>query len=190
MRPPLMRRLARRFVSTAAIGLLALSLNAPGAAASVQDEPAGPTAPTAAAPAAAGLQQVTGFGSNPGNLQMFAYTPDGLAAGAPLVIALHGCTQSANAYYTNSGWPQYADAWGFDVVFPQTTSANQPLSCFSWFDPAEDTRGRGEAASIVQMVEYAKQTYGSDAGRVYVTGLSAGGGGPLRLRPAPARRSR
>lgn len=168
MRPPLMRRLARRFVSTAAIGLLALSLSTAGAAAPVQAAPA--------AAAAAGLQQVTGFGSNPGNLQMFAYTPDGLAAGAPLVVALHGCTQSANAYYTNSGWPKYADAWGFDVVFPQTTSANNPLSCFGWFDPAEDTRGRGEAASIVQMVEYAKQTYGSDSRRVYVTGLSAGGG--------------
>ncbi|WSI35758.1 PHB depolymerase family esterase [Streptomyces sp. NBC_01341] len=133
----------------------------------------------AAAPpatAAAGLQQVTGFGSNPGNLQMFAYTPDNVPAGRPLVVALHGCTQTANAYYTNSGWPKYADLWGFDVVFPQTTSANNPLSCFGWFDPADSTRGRGEAASVVQMVEYAKQTYGSDGRRVYVTGLSAGGG--------------
>ncbi|MFJ4837062.1 PHB depolymerase family esterase [Streptomyces sp. NPDC088746] len=162
MRPPILRRLLRRVASVAVLTLLA----------------AHPVSAVAApaAPAAAGLQQVTGFGSNPGNLQMFAYTPDNVAAGAPLVVALHGCTQSANAYYTNSGWTKYADLWGFDVVFPQTTSANNALSCFGWFDQAESTRGRGEAASVVQMVEYAKQTYGSDGRRVYVTGLSAGGG--------------
>ena len=50
------------------------------------------SAPAAAAP---GLTQVTGFGSNPGNLGMYAYLPTGLPAGAPLVVALHGCTQSA-----------------------------------------------------------------------------------------------
>ncbi|MEV3928539.1 PHB depolymerase family esterase [Streptomyces sp. NPDC049944] len=162
MRPPILRRLLRRVASLAVCAVLPL-LTAHAV-------------PAAAAPAAAGLRQVTGFGSNPGNLQMFAYTPDDVAAGAPLVVALHGCTQSANAYYTNSGWPKYADLWGFDVVFPQTTSANNALSCFGWFDQTESTRGRGEAASIVQMVEYAKQTYGSDGRRVYVTGLSAGGG--------------
>ncbi|MFF0071812.1 PHB depolymerase family esterase [Streptomyces sp. NPDC005494] len=161
MCPPILRRLFRRLAPLAA-GLLALLVAQP--------------APAVAAPAAAGLVQVTGFGSNPGNLQMFAYTPDNVAAGAPLVVALHGCTQSANAYYSSSGWPKYADLWGFDVVFPQTTSANNALSCFGWFDQAESTRGRGEAASVVQMVEYAKQTYGSDGRRVYVTGLSAGGG--------------
>ncbi|MGH8525203.1 MAG: hypothetical protein ACREXY_13640 [Gammaproteobacteria bacterium] len=35
------------------------------------------------------------FGSNPGNLRMFKFVPDGLAAGRPLVVALHGCTQTA-----------------------------------------------------------------------------------------------
>jgi len=165
VRPPLLRRLLRRVASVAVCGLLPLLAAYPV-----------PAAAAPAAPAAAGLQQVTGFGPNPGNLQMFAYTPDSVPAGAPLVVALHGCTQSADAYHTHSGWTEYADRWGFDVVFPQTTSANNPLSCFGWFDPAESTRGRGEAASIVQMVQYAKQTYGSDGRRVYVTGLSAGGG--------------
>ncbi|MEV7401447.1 PHB depolymerase family esterase [Streptomyces sp. NPDC091267] len=163
MRPPILRRLFRRVASTAVLGLLAATSSTTAAGA----QPAA---------AAAGLQQVTGFGSNPGNLQMYEYAPAGLPANAPLVVALHGCTQTADAYYANSGWPKLADQWGFDVVFPQTTSANNSLSCFGWFDPAEDTRGKGEAASIVQMVEHAKQSHGSDARRVYVTGLSAGGG--------------
>ncbi|MGW4384730.1 extracellular catalytic domain type 1 short-chain-length polyhydroxyalkanoate depolymerase [Kitasatospora sp. NPDC004531] len=125
---------------------------------------------------AAGLGQVTGFGSNPGNLAMYSYVPTGLATGRPLVVALHGCTQTANDYYANSGWAQLADRWGFAVVFPQTGAANNVLSCFSWFDSAEDTRGRGEALSVKQMVDKALALYGGDPSRVYVTGLSAGAG--------------
>ncbi|WP_225839834.1 PHB depolymerase family esterase [Streptomyces sp. NK08204] len=124
---------------------------------------------------AASLQQITGFGSNPGNLQMFAYTPGNLPSGAPLVIALHGCTQSASDYYSHSGWPKYADMYGFALVFPQTTSSNNANSCFNWFQSADYTRDQGEALSVKQMVDYAESHYGSDRRRVYVTGLSAGG---------------
>ncbi|MEU9758672.1 PHB depolymerase family esterase [Streptomyces sp. NPDC047987] len=169
MRPSILRRLLRRVASTAALALVAATLSTAATA------PPASAAPATAA-VAGGLQQVTGFGTNPGNLQMFAYVPDGLPANAPLVVALHGCAQSADAYYTNSGWPKYADLWGFAVVFPQTSAANNALSCFNWFDQADSGRGRGEAASIAQMVAYAKQQYGSDGQRVYVTGLSAGGG--------------
>jgi poly(hydroxyalkanoate) depolymerase family esterase len=124
---------------------------------------------------AATLAQISGFGSNPGNLTMYGYRPDGLAAGRPLVVALHGCTQNANGYYTNSGWRKYADLWGFSVVFPEQKSANQPLSCFSWYVEGDIRRGQGEALSIKQMVDHAISLYGADASRVYVTGLSAGG---------------
>ncbi|MFJ3779340.1 PHB depolymerase family esterase [Streptomyces sp. NPDC090075] len=133
--------------------------------------------PLATSAAAAGtLQQVTGFGSNPGNLTMYEYAPSGLSSGAPLVVALHGCTQSASDYHSHSGWQKFADEWGFAVVYPQTSSANNSLSCFSWFDSTKDTRGKGEAASIKQMVDTAVAQYGSDTSRIYVTGLSAGGG--------------
>ncbi len=131
----------------------------------------------AAAPAsAAGLTQVTSFGSNPGNLAMYEYAPANLPPGAPLVVAMHGCTQSASDYFANSGWQKYADLWGFALVFPQTSASNNSLSCFSWFDPSKDARGAGEAASVMSMVSHAESQYGSDSGRVYVTGLSAGGG--------------
>jgi len=124
---------------------------------------------------AASLTQVTGFGSNPGNLAMYTYVPDNLPSGAPLVVALHGCTQSASDYYSHSGWPKYADTYGFALVFPQTSSANNANSCFNWFQSGDYTRGQGEALSIKQMVDQAKAQYGSDSSRVYVTGLSAGG---------------
>ncbi|MFJ2302251.1 PHB depolymerase family esterase [Streptomyces sp. NPDC087787] len=153
----------RRVALAAALGAFAACLTA-----------VTPLAPSATA--AGTLQQVTGFGSNPGNLAMYEYAPAELPAGAPLVVALHGCTQSASDYHTHSGWQKFADQWGFAVVYPQTGPANNSLSCFSWFDSTKDTRGRGEAASIMQMVDTAVAQYGSDRGRIFVTGLSAGGG--------------
>lgn len=124
---------------------------------------------------AAGLTQVTGFGTNPGNLSMYTYAPDALPDGAPLVVALHGCTQSTNDYYAHSGWPKFADTYEFALVLPQTSSANNANSCFNWFEPGDSGRGRGEALSIKQMVDKAVSLYGGDTRRIYITGLSAGG---------------
>lgn len=130
---------------------------------------------TAAPARAAGLQEVTSFGSNPGNLQMFRHVPDGLPSGRPLVVALHGCTQSAAGYDDESGWTKWADAWDFALLLPQQKSANNANSCFNWFQQSDFSRGQGEALSIKQMVDKMAADHGTDASRVYVTGLSAGG---------------
>jgi poly(hydroxyalkanoate) depolymerase family esterase len=126
--------------------------------------------------AAASVQEVTGFGANPGALRMFRYVPDGLPAGRPVVVALHGCTQNAAGYGTGSGWTQLADRWGFSVVLPQQQSGNNASSCFNWFQSGDIARGQGEAASVAQMVDRQLADVSGDASRVYVTGLSAGGG--------------
>ncbi|MFC1429543.1 PHB depolymerase family esterase [Streptacidiphilus sp. N1-3] len=129
-----------------------------------------------AAAATGSFQQVSSFGSNPGGLQMFSYLSSAPQSRAPLVVALHGCTQTATGYHQDSGWQKYADQWGFDVVYPQQTSTNNSSECFDFFDPAQDSRGQGGAASVLQMVQYMEAHYSIDASRVYVTGLSAGGG--------------
>lgn len=123
---------------------------------------------------AATLQQVTGFGSNPGALAMYSYRPDGLPANAPLVVELHGCTQNASTYFANSGWREMADRYRFALVLAEQSSANNSSSCFTWFQAGDTARGQGEALSIKQMTDYAVSTYGLDRSRVYVTGLSAG----------------
>jgi poly(hydroxyalkanoate) depolymerase family esterase len=130
----------------------------------------------ATAPAqAATLTQIASFGSNPGNLAMYSYRPDGLPSGRPLVVLLHGCTQDAATYFANSGWRKYADLYGFQLVLPQTSTANNSLKCFTWFDTADINRDQGEALSIRTMVGYAVSNLGADPARVYVSGLSAGG---------------
>ena len=121
------------------------------------------------------LRELTGFGANPGNLRMFAYAPEHLPPMAPLVIALHGCTQTAEEYDHGTGWWSLADSLGFAVVYPQQQPANNPKSCFSWFLPGDIARGHGEALSIREMVDYAIAKFATDHRKVFVTGLSAGG---------------
>ena len=59
------------------------------------------------------LQLVPEFGSNPGNLRMFTYLPPQHAANPPLVVVLHGCTQTAAGYDYGAGWSTLADRWAF-----------------------------------------------------------------------------
>jgi len=132
-------------------------------------------APVVPSPRPTRLRELTGFGANPGSLRMFVYIPERLPRAAPLVIALHGCTQTADEYDHGTGWSTLADRLGFAVVYPQQQPANNPKNCFSWFLPGDIACGHGEALSIRAMVEHAIATFAADRRRVFVTGLSAGG---------------
>lgn len=121
------------------------------------------------------LTELTGFGGNPGALRALAYVPEHLPKGAPLVVVLHGCTQSAAEYDLGSGWSALAEAAGLALLFPEQVRANNFNLCFNWFEPGDTRRGRGEAASIRQMTEAMIAAHGIDRRRVFVTGLSAGG---------------
>lgn len=124
---------------------------------------------------AASIEEVNDFGGNPGNLRMYRFVPDGLAADRPLVVALHGCTQNAVDYGTDSGWVGLADEYRFALLLPEQTGANNINNCFNWFRGADTARGSGEAASIARMRQHMIDTVDVDPGRVYVSGLSAGG---------------
>lgn len=112
---------------------------------------------------------------NPGGLDARMFVPDRLAPGAPLVVVLHGCTQSAADYDAGSGWSRLAARHGFALLFPQQTRRNNPNLCFNWFQPRDIRRGEGEVASIHAMVDAMCAAHGLDRARVFVTGLSAGG---------------
>jgi poly(hydroxyalkanoate) depolymerase family esterase len=128
------------------------------------------------APESAALIETTAFGDNPGNLRMLSYVPDALPAGAPLVVVLHGCTQTAAEYDRGTGWSTLAERFGFALLLPEQRRANNANLCFDWFQPEDITRGSGEAASVAAMVNAMIDTHRLQRQRVYVTGLSAGGG--------------
>ena len=121
------------------------------------------------------LSEVTSFGSNPGQLRMLAYAPRNLPHASALVVALHGCTQTAAAYDYGSGWSTLADQHEFALLFPEQQHANNPNTCFTWFHPADTGRNRGEVLSIWHMIERMILDHSIDRSRVFIVGLSAGG---------------
>ena len=121
------------------------------------------------------LTELTGFGSNPGALRMFSYVPKKLGVSPALVVVLHGCTQSAASYDLGAGWSTLAERYGFILLLPEQTQGNNPKTCFNWFLPGDTARGRGEALSIRQMIEKTIGAHGVDRGKIFITGLSAGG---------------
>ncbi len=144
--------------------------------------------------AATTLVAVSAFGANPGQIKMYKYVPENMPAGPrPLVVALHGCSQTPIAY-ESAGWNTLADAWKFYVMYPeQNTARNNSAGCFNWggrwksapqafvfspelLDLTEIQRGHGENESIKEMVDKMKADHTIDEKRVFITGLSAGGG--------------
>jgi poly(hydroxyalkanoate) depolymerase family esterase len=120
------------------------------------------------------LTPVTGFGSNPGSLNMYSYVPAGLSVKAPLVVVMHGCTQNAATVSQESGWNTLADRHKFYLVYPEQIAANNSSNCFNWFQAGDQDRNQGEVLSIKQMVDYMKANYNVDTTKIFVTGLSAG----------------
>jgi len=97
-----------------------------------------------------GLQETADFGSNPGNLRMFSYLPPSLAADAPLVVVLHGCTQSAASYDQGAGWSTLADQYGFALLFPEQQHINNAYGCFNWFESSDTQRGPARRSRSVR----------------------------------------
>jgi poly(hydroxyalkanoate) depolymerase family esterase len=121
------------------------------------------------------LTPLTGFGSNPGGLKAYTYVPAETVERPPLVVVLHGCTQTAEGYDQGAGWSALAERQGFVLLFPEQQRVNNPNLCFNWFQSSDTRRDWGEAASVRQMIDAVAAEHHVDPGRIFVTGLSAGG---------------
>jgi poly(hydroxyalkanoate) depolymerase family esterase len=121
------------------------------------------------------LRETQDFGTNPGALRMFTHLPPKESGEIPLVVVLHGCTQTAAGYDQGAGWSTLANRYGFALLFPEQQRVNNPNGCFNWFQTGDIERGHGEALSIRQMIAKMVSDHAIDARRVFVTGLSAGG---------------
>ncbi len=128
----------------------------------------------AASAEAASLQAVANFGDNPTGAKMYVYVPDKPASTPPLLVALHYCTGSANAFFTGTGYRALADQHGFIVIYPEAPDHNTDKCWDVNSNASLEHGGKGDSDAIVSMVKYAVTEYGADASRVYVTGTSSG----------------
>ena len=121
----------------------------------------------------AALTQVTDFASsNPTETEMFIYVPDSLASSPPIIVAIHYCSGTAEAYYTGSPYAQLADQYGFIVIYPQSPYEG---TCWDVASEAALTHnGGGDSEAIANMVAYTINKYSADSSQVFVTGSSSG----------------
>lgn len=121
------------------------------------------------------LVEITDFGINKGNLEMYVYKPLNNDMQVPLVVVLHGCVQTANEIAEQSGWNTLADSNNFMVIYPQQKVENNLNKCFNWYNEIDISREGGESETILEMIQYAIKNYDIDSSKIFVTGISAGG---------------
>ena len=92
---------------------------------------------------------------------------------APLVIWLHGCRQSAEAFRDGTRIHEWADQRGLLVLMPMQSSWANPYGCWNWFDPATQ-RGGGEAALVLAQMRQVRSQWPVDAQRIWIAGMSSG----------------
>jgi poly(hydroxyalkanoate) depolymerase family esterase len=129
------------------------------------------------APGSTGATMSGTYSGSAGSRTYTGYVPSSYAKGTamPLVVVLHGCTQSADVIRQLTRFDQLAEARGFIAVFPEQPSSANSTKCWNFFQDANIHRGSGEPALIAGITNDVQKRYTVDPRRIYVTGLSAGG---------------
>lgn len=94
---------------------------------------------------------------------------------APMVVLLHGCKQTPEEIAEATRITRLADEQGFLVLLPRQKERANPFGCWNWFDPPT-MRGWGEAAIVAAQIRSVRRRYRVDKRRVFVAGISSGGG--------------
>jgi poly(hydroxyalkanoate) depolymerase family esterase len=102
----------------------------------------------------------------------------------PLIVYLHGCTQTAPEAAWGTRWNELAEQQGFLAVYPEqrvdptadgdAASHGNGIQCWNWYNPDDQKRGSGETATIAGITRRVISRYPIDRSRVYVMGPSAG----------------
>ncbi len=104
------------------------------------------------------------------------YVPSGHHGEAlPLVVMLHGCTQSADDFAVGTRMNLRAEETGFYVVYPEQPASANCQKCWNWFKATDQQRDRGEPSLIAGITRRIATQYPIDPARIFVAGLSSGG---------------
>jgi len=91
-----------------------------------------------------------------------------------LIVMLHGCKQNPDDFARGTNMNAIADAYNVVVAYPGQSDIANALSCWNWFNPADQARGAGEPAILAGITTELMREFRIDHQRVFVAGLSAG----------------
>ncbi len=129
-------------------------------------------APVAPGAAFLSLTHSTPQGRRDYRLYVPAQRPDGPL---PLIVMLHGCTQSPEDFAIGTGMNALAEEFGCLIAYPAQPTGANAQKCWNWFRPEDQARGGGEPALIAGLVRDIQSAHPTDPARTYIAGLSAGG---------------
>lgn len=102
----------------------------------------------------------------------------------PLVVMLHGCTQTPEDFAAGTGMNALAEEFGCLIVYPAQPSGANAQKCWNWYRPEDQARDRGEPALIAGLTRAIWRDHNADPARTYIAGLSAGGAAAIVMASA------
>jgi polyhydroxybutyrate depolymerase len=111
-----------------------------------------------------------------GQRQVFLHAPPGAYKPRPLVIALHGAGETGNDFADDTGFSRLADREGFLVAYPSAGSPNA-----FWNMSGQVAGGSDDVEALERSLDQLEAAVCVDRARVFVTGVSNGGGMTARL---------
>lgn len=99
------------------------------------------------------------------------------AAGRPLLIVLHGCSQVPDDLLARVDFDSVAASFDAVIAVPKVPNGGQYLGCWDYYGSSH-SRTSGDSGKLLDLVDtlLANRSLGIDPGRVWISGLSSGGG--------------